>query len=150
MELTFRLTIFENINLKNNRMKPKYVCPICQGQLDVNESIVLIARTSDGNRGLVFLHTEIGNYEKHISSSIEIKEGDNVDFLCPYCHSSIDYYKKKTEFAILFQVDSRGRTSKVIFSKIYGEECTHHIDEDEVKSYGECAKKYMDPEWYLK
>jgi uncharacterized protein YbaR (Trm112 family) len=131
-------------------MKAKYICPICQGHLDLNDKVVLIAKTKSGERGLIFLHTELGNYERHISSSIDINDGDCIDFLCPFCHSNIDYHKEKTDLAMLLQIDKKGRTSRVIFSKIYGEECTYHIDEDEVKTYGECAKKYMDPDWYLK
>lgn len=132
-------------------MKTKYICPVCGGVLNVNDNVVLIAQNAHGEKGLVFLHTELGNYQSQISSSLVVKEGDFVDFLCPYCHSNIDYHKEKSALAMLMLVDQKGRKSKVLFSKVYGEECTHELNEDNsIKTYGECLKKYMDPEWYLK
>jgi C4-type Zn-finger protein len=131
-------------------MKTKYICPSCGGILNVDENIVLIGKNDKGQKGIVLLHTELGNYESHVCASLTPDKGESIDFSCPYCHSNIDYHKEKTDLAMMLSVDNKGRKSKVLFSKIYGEECTYHFDDNAIKTYGEFSKKYMDPEWYLK
>jgi uncharacterized protein YbaR (Trm112 family) len=131
-------------------METNYVCPSCSGQLNVNDNIVLIIKDTKGNQGMVFLHTELGNYTSLMNSSLKISKGDAVNFFCPYCHTNIDYHKEKTTLVSLFREDRDGKKSQIIFSKVYGEERTYHIEEDKVLSYGEHAKHFMDPEWFLK
>lgn len=127
-----------------------YLCPSCKGHLNVNESIVLIIKDQKGNQGITFLHTELGNYTSQMSSSLNIKKGDPIEFYCPYCHANIEFYKEKSNLAKLTRLDSNKKETQVIFSKIYGEECTYHIEEKDIKTYGLHAVKYMDPEWFLK
>ncbi|HOY31796.1 MAG TPA: hypothetical protein PKW80_07970 [Bacteroidales bacterium] len=127
-----------------------YICPYCKGHLNVNDNIVLIVRNKKDKQGLVFLSTELGNYSSHMISSLEIEKGDAVDFFCPYCHTNIEFHKEKTNLVRLTREDKHGKKSQVIFSKIYGEKATYHIDEHKVMSYGEHAKQYMDPEWFLR
>lgn len=131
-------------------MKTNYNCPHCQGHLNVNDNIVLIVKDHHGNQGLVFLHTELGNYASQMNSSMKIKKGDTVDFFCPYCHTNIEFHKEKTNLVRLMREDGQGKTSQIVFSKVYGQEATYHIEEDKVLSYGEHAKVFMDPEWFLR
>jgi len=127
-----------------------YSCPFCQGHLNVNDNIVLIVRTNNDKQGLVFLHTELGNYARQMTSTLVINKGDSVEFFCPYCHTNIEYHKEKTNLVKLIRETKHGKKSQVFFSKVYGEEATYHVDENKVMSYGEHAKKFMDPEWFLK
>ncbi|HQI70773.1 MAG TPA: hypothetical protein PLT47_08490 [Bacteroidales bacterium] len=127
-----------------------YICPFCKGHLNVNDNIVLVVRNKNNQQGLVFLHTELGNYTSQMISSLEIKKGDSVEFFCPYCHTNIEYHKEKSKLVKVLREDKHGKMTLVIFSKVYGEEATYHIDENKVMSYGEHAKLYMDPEWFLK
>jgi len=127
-----------------------YICPFCQGHLNVKENIVLIIRNKNNQQGLVFLHTELGNYASQMISSLEIEKGDSVDFFCPYCHTNLEFHKEPTSFVKLHREDNHGKKTQVIFTKIYGEEATYHVDDNKVMSYGEHAKKYMDPEWFLR
>jgi hypothetical protein len=131
-------------------METSYNCPNCNGHLNVNDNIVLIVKDKNGRQGLVLLHTELGNYASQINSSLKIQKNDKVDFYCPYCHSNIEYHKEKTDLVSLVREDGHGKKSKVVFSKIYGEERTYHIEDNKVMSYGEHAKQFMDPEWFLK
>lgn len=127
-----------------------YICPFCKGHLNVSDNIVLIVKNKNDQQGLVFLHTELGNYSSQMISSIKIEKGDAVEFFCPYCHTNIEFHKEKSNLVKLLREDKQGKKTQVIFSKVYGEEATYHIDESNVLSYGEHAKKYMDPEWFLK
>ncbi len=131
-------------------MQTNYICPFCNGHLNVNDNIVLIVRNSAKQQGLVFLHTEIGNYSSQMNSSLDIKKGETVDFFCPYCHTNLEYHKDESSLVKIQHEDVQGKKSQVVFSKIYGEERTYHIHEDKVLSYGEHAKHFQDPEWFLK
>ncbi len=131
-------------------METNYICPACKGHLNVNDHIVLIVRNEKKQQGLVFLHTEMGNFSSHMNSSLEIKKGEVVEFFCPYCHTNLEYHKDETSLVKLQHEDATGKTSQVIFSKVYGEERSYHIQEDKVESYGEHAKHFQDPEWFLK
>ena len=127
-----------------------YICPFCKGHLNVNDNIVLMVRNKNNDQGMVFLHTELGNYSSQMISSITIHPGEICDFFCPYCHTNIEYHKEKTMLVRLFREEKPGKITQVLFSKVYGEEATFHIDDSQVLSYGEHARKYMDPEWFLK
>jgi len=83
-------------------------------------------------------------------SSLKIEKGQSVDFFCPYCHTNIDFNKEKTSLVKLMRTDEHGKKTHVIFSKVYGEEATYHVEDNKVMSYGEHAKQYMDPEWFLR
>ena len=131
-------------------METCYICPFCKEHLNVNNNIVLLVRDNKGKQGLVLLHTELGNYASQMNCTMKIKKGETVDFYCPYCHTNVDYIKEKTNLVKLMRTNEHGRISQVIFSKVYGEEATYHIEDDKVMSYGEQAKIYMDPEWFLK
>ena len=131
-------------------METKYTCPSCNGQLNVNKNIILILKNQNGKQGLICLHTDLGNYTSQMNSLLQIAKGDAVDFFCPYCHTNIEYHKEKSNLVRLLHEDGHGKKSQVVFSKVYGEERTYHIDEDKVLSYGEHAKQFMDPEWFLK
>lgn len=125
------------------------MCPFCKGQLNVNDNLILIVRKND-QQGLVFLHTELGNYSSQIISSLVIEKCDDVDFFCPYCHTNMEFQKEKTKLIKLLRKDEEDRITQIFFSKIYGEEATYHIDENKIMLYGEHAKKYMNPDWFLK
>jgi len=131
-------------------MSDNYFCPVCKGQINVNDNIVLIAFAKNNMKGLVFLHTELGNYKSNINSSFKIEENEQVEFLCPYCHSNIEYHTTKTNLANLVRINDNNKESLVIFSKIYGEKCTYVIEDKKLKTYGEHAKRYSDPEWFIK
>lgn len=132
-------------------MKASYICPTCGGILSVDDNITLIAQNKHGHKGLVFLHTKLGNYDSEMSSTLPIDSGEYVDFFCPYCHANVDYHKEKTNMAMMFQLDDKGRKSQVLFSKIFGENGHPKKEkkEDVPLTYGELSKKFMDPEWYL-
>ncbi|MEI6123600.1 MAG: hypothetical protein WCQ95_08230 [Bacteroidota bacterium] len=131
-------------------METNYICPFCKGHLNVGDNIVLIAHNQNKKQGIVFLHTEIGNYTSQMNSTLQINKGDVVDFFCPYCHTNMEYHKDKTTLVTLLRQDEYGKMSQIVFSKVYGEERTYHIEEDKVMSYGEHAKQFSDPEWFLK
>ncbi len=130
-------------------MKTKYLCPECNGILNIDEDIILIAKKKNGEKGFLLLHTKLGNYDHKMDSTLKIEQGEQVDFFCPLCQIKLEYHKKKTNLSKLIRIDENDKESQVIFSNIYGEKATYHVEDKKVLSFGQQAQKYTDPEWFL-
>ena len=97
----------------------------------------------------MLLHEEIGNYHSLHSASLEVKEGDIVDFFCPVCNANLETFRGD-QFASFIRKDESGKEARIIISRKYGEEVTFKVEAGKPhESYGERVKKYMDPDWYL-
>lgn len=132
-------------------MHAKYLCPYCKVELNVGGNIVLAARKihDPGNKGVVLLHEEIGNYTVKMSGSLRVKEGDVVDFYCPLCLEDLKL-EKGENLASLKYVDQEGKKNDLVLSMKYGERSTFMVDENkQIKSYGKKISKFIDPEWFL-
>lgn len=129
-------------------MRAYYLCPHCKGILNAKDDIILSAENSKGEKGLLLLHPDIGNYSSSKSKDFHIDKGDKLSLFCSICHSNLDS-KKHENFAQIQLLDADHQESTVIFSKIYGEKVTHKVDNSNVLSYGEHCKRYSDPEWFL-
>ncbi len=130
-------------------MKEHYKCPNCRKNLNIGNSIVLLVRKNKTERGIIHLHTELGNYTTETSSDFDVKDGDHVCFMCPVCHFDISI-KKNNKLARLIRIDKYGDETTIIISGIMGEKCTYEIKNRKViMSYGEQMYKYTNPEWYL-
>ena len=127
-------------------METRYLCPICKLSINVDNDIILIAKNKRGEKGLVLLHTELGNYSSKKSDGFYVELSEVVDLFCPLCNQNIDY-KFKISYANLIRVADK--ENQVIFSKIYGQKSTFKVEGKAVTSYGEHAIKYSDPEWFL-
>lgn len=132
-------------------MYAKYLCPYCKVELNVGGNIVLAARKihEAGNKGVVLLHEEIGNYTVDMSGSLKVKEGDVVDFYCPLCLENLKL-EKGENLAHLKHVDRHGKMNDLVLSMKYGERSTFMVDENrQITSYGDKISKFIDPEWFL-
>lgn len=100
------------------------------------------------NKGLVLLHEELGNYTVAMSSTLQAETGDEFDFNCPICHSSLNSPQGEA-LASIVQI-ANGEESNIVMSRIFGERCTFQIDDKKkVRSYGESVSKFVDPDWFL-
>ena len=129
-------------------MGTDYLCPHCRGILNAKDDIILSAENSKGEKGLLLLHPDIGNYSSIKSKCFDIAVGEKLSLYCAICHSNLDS-EKHENFAQIQFVDVSDHESTVIFSKIFGEKVTHKVVDKKVFSYGEHCKKYADPEWFL-
>lgn len=130
-------------------MKATYICPHCRGTLNADKNIILSARKSKKNRGLVLLHEEIGNYTVSMSSSLDVKEGEMVEFICPICHKSLNY-EKGEHLARFLRVEENDEESYIIISRTYGERITFKVDKNKrVETFGQSLSRYIDPDWFL-
>ena len=136
--------------IKKIIMELTYLCPHCRGALNAKRNIILAARCvkDKENKGLVLLHEELGNYTVAMSSTLQAETGDEFDFNCPICHSSLNSPQGEA-LASIVQI-ANGEESNIVMSRIFGERCTFQIDDKKkVRSYGESVSKFVDPDWFL-
>jgi len=106
-------------------MKWKYSCPKCTAILNPGPNIILLS-CHEGREVLLAFHPEPGNYEVAIPYNVTIKKGERWQFLCPVCHSSLDFPDDEN-MAMLDMTDGADRWHKVIFSRVAGEQATFII-----------------------
>jgi uncharacterized protein YbaR (Trm112 family) len=127
----------------------KYLCPSCLTALNVDNDVVLKAKNDLGQKGLVFLHSELGNYTTKFSSGFTIVVGDQVTLFCPVCHHNLTSLRNN-KLASFIMVDEADRQSVIVFSKIYGERCTFKVEDNKVQeSFGEHTGLYNNPDWFM-
>ena len=130
-------------------MKVTYLCPHCRGAINAGNNIILSAKTSSHQVGLILLHEEIGNYTSESSASLTIEKGGVVDLFCPVCHKSLNIPNKES-LARYIRIDENCRECFIIISRKYGERITFKVDENkQVESYGEKLSRFIDPDWFL-
>ncbi len=123
-------------------MKNKFVCPRCQGVLNPNVKILLIADMGKA-KGLVLLSPQPGNYKYLCDSSLEkhLHPGETITFYCPLCHADLTSASDDSLAALELHVGSHP-VRRVEFSRVFGTHATFIISEGEVDTYGEDAGDY--------
>jgi hypothetical protein len=119
-----------------------FLCPKCRSQLVPNKKIVLLAKPSSGDSGLLLLSPKLGEYTATTHAAFQLSEGDKVDIFCPVCHADLGDYKDHQNLARVIMVDARGEEYDIVFSEIIGQRCTYKIHGDKIESFGEDAEIY--------
>jgi len=122
-------------------MERNFHCPFCHGQLCVNQRVVFSALNEDGQRGLVLLTPELGDYKALKHPSFKVKEGQHVDFFCPICHNNLIVEKNDKKFTRVMMLEL-GVEYEVLFSQIAGEKSTYVIGENSFRTYGKDAHEF--------
>lgn len=119
-------------------MERSFHCPFCHGQLYVNERIVFSAENERGNKGLILLTPELGDYRAMKHPEFHIIEGEHIDFYCPICHANLIVEKDDKKFTRIMMLET-GDEYEVLFSQIAGEKCTYVIGQHSFKAFGDDA-----------
>ncbi|MCK5378321.1 MAG: hypothetical protein KAJ78_02910 [Acidobacteria bacterium] len=98
-----------------------YSCPRCQGTLNPEEAVILIAEHA-GKRVLIGLHPEPGIYEIHPPPEIDIKPGSRWLLMCPLCNA--DLRSDLSEDLAHLDMNCGGDLHRVYFSRVAGEQAT--------------------------
>ena len=119
-----------------------FLCPKCRSQLVPNKKIVLLAKPSSGDSGLLLLSPKLGEYTATTHAAFKLSAGEKVDIFCPVCHEDLGDYKDHQNLARVIMVDARGEEYDIIFSEIIGQRCTYKVQGDKIESFGEDAEIY--------
>jgi len=122
-------------------MANDFLCPICRGQLRIENSLVISVKTKANNKGLIFLNPEIGNYAKISHPSFKIVEGDEYTVFCPICHATLNR-DENPHIVKMIMADSKGAEFDVFFSVVVGEKCTYVVKDKVVQKAGADVKLY--------
>ena len=122
-------------------MPNNYSCPECKSKMNIGSSLVFSAKSPQNERGLIFLDTELGNYDKTTNPDFDLHEGLEYKFYCPVCHFKLN---KEENFNLVkvHMTDENGKEFEINISNIIGEHCTYKIQEKVVEAYGPDAKRY--------
>ncbi|MCK4813278.1 MAG: hypothetical protein KAT14_05000 [Candidatus Marinimicrobia bacterium] len=124
-------------------MNNDYVCPFCRGHLKVKNSVIFSARKPNGERGIILLSPEIGNYTVRKHSSFSLEDGERIGLYCPICHANLMAQNYNNNLARIISIDEHGEENIILISEIVGERCTYIIDGKKVDRFGEDAMNYF-------
>lgn len=127
-------------------MKRTYFCPKCKAILNPNVKIILTL-ASGRRRSLILLSPQPGNYSVILPLDVTLRRGEEVDFFCPACSSSLRSEANDHLAEIGFRLED-GAKGRVNFSRKYGEHATYFVTKERVRSYGENAAIYGDANFF--
>ena len=121
----------------------EYLCPKCNGHLTLEDSVIFSVKTSSNKRGLISLHSEIGNYSVKKHPDFLFKDGDHLDFFCPICNTKLasEIYDK---LARIIMIDDQNNEFEVLFSQVAGKKSTFKIVGETMETYGDDSAEYID------
>lgn len=122
-------------------MKITYLCPRCNGVLNLQDYLIFSVQTAAGDKGLLLLSPELGNYKIFYHPAMELSEGESLQFFCPICHGVLRSRKHKDLVSILMR-DERQRIFKVFFSAVTGQQSTYVVEGNSMSVFGEDASLY--------
>lgn len=124
-------------------MENNYLCPKCNAYLNVGENIILTAKNRCGDKGIVLLSPELGNYRIEKHPFFIIKEGDHVNLYCPSCGENLAARNLSDNLAKMIMIDQQENEYEIYFSEIAGEHCTYKIKEGILESFGGDSTVYV-------
>ncbi len=123
-------------------MKNTFVCPHCEGVLNPNVKIFLIAATKRG-RGLILLSPQPGNYKYMCDKTLQdcLRPGDMITLSCPLCTKDLTSPDNKKLTQLELRLTGH-EPRRVEFSRVFGTHATFIIDGEDVTSFGEDADDF--------
>ena len=121
-----------------------YMCPKCNGHLNVGGYLVFATKTQKKHKGLILLSPKVGEYNYLHHEKFQLEKGELVDFECPICQADLTSTKNK-DHAMIYMVASEDNTEyQLFFSKKAGNKSTYLVSNDNVEAFGEDAMDYED------
>lgn len=121
-----------------------YICPKCEGHLNIESEIIFLTKNNKGDSALVLLSSEIGNYSFRKNPNVDFEAGDHVNFICPICYENLNAEEYDANLAKITMVEEDGKKVDIVFSQVLGEQCTYTVHEKNVEAFGDHKETYMD------
>jgi len=123
--------------------KSNFLCPKCKGHLNAGGYVIFSTKNKRKQRGLVLLSPKVGSYSVKYHESYGFEKGEAIDFACPICSKSL-HAKENSENVSIIMVDENGTEYKVLFSRIFGNQSTYVLSNDDVEVFGDDAVEFDD------
>ena len=122
-----------------------FICPHCEGYLNARKNIIFIAEVEKGNRGIILLSPEIGDYTMIKHPKFQLTEGEEIQLFCPICHTNlVQKLDDNKALAKIYMIDKHNTKHEIHFSGIVGERSTFKVTNGEVESFGIHSSRYID------
>ena len=125
-------------------MNREYRCPKCKAMLNPDRSVILTATHGD-ICVLIGFHPQPGNYEVYLPPGVRAKKGSKWDFACPVCQASLT--AEEADNLCELELCMEGKTLRLFFSRIAGEQATFVVREDDLKEKHGADLLQYDPLW---
>ena len=123
--------------------KSNFLCPKCKGHLNAGGYVIFSTKNKRKQSGLVLLSPKVGSYSVKYHESYGFEKGEAIDFACPICSKSL-HAKENSENVSIIMVDENGTEYKVLFSRIFGNQSTYVLSNDDVEVFGDDAVEFDD------
>ncbi|HIA36600.1 MAG TPA: hypothetical protein EYM84_09430 [Flavobacteriales bacterium] len=123
--------------------KSNFLCPKCKGHLNAGGYVIFSTKNKRKQRGLVLLSPKVGSYSVKYHESYGFEKGEAIDFACPICSKSL-HAKENSENVSIIMVDENDTEYKVLFSRIFGNQSTYVLSNDDVEVFGDDAVEFDD------
>lgn len=128
-------------------MGRNFHCPHCNRVLNPGTKVVLVI-DNNGDRELILLSPELGDYTVVYALSFEPKLGRQYTFFCPVCQTDLTSAADDRLVELDAESDD-GRSERVGFSRVYGERATFvGSGPEHVTLYGDHATRYEAPNFF--
>lgn len=124
-------------------MEENFLCPKCNGLLNVGSQIVFTIKNQKKERGLIFLSSAVGDYSVTHNDDFLVESGELTEILCPLCNAQLHSPEINENLAKILMIDKMKNISNVVFSRIKGEKCTFKITGGNIESFGKDAAYYL-------
>ena len=126
------------------KSKNNFYCPECFGNVSISDMIILKIKSPDNEVGLIMLSTKINDYHSQTSESIKMVEGLHYEFYCPHCSACLNLNQTEKRLIKLIMKDQDNHKYEIIFSGVFGENCTYILQDYKLEYFGKHSKKYLD------
>ena len=92
--------------------------------------------------GLILLSPKVGDYTSLLHSAFKTINGDELDFFCPLCHSSLVALDVSEKLVRIIMIDENSEKHELFFSGVAGEHCTFVISDKKFEEFGNDSEKY--------
>jgi len=123
--------------------KSSFLCPKCKGHLNAGGYVIFSTRNKRKQRGLVLLSPKVGSYSVKHHDKFGFEKGEAIDFDCPICGKSL-HAKENSENVGIIMIDENNTEYRVLFSRIYGNQSTYVLSNDDVEVFGDDALEFDD------
>jgi predicted RNA-binding Zn-ribbon protein involved in translation (DUF1610 family) len=117
-------------------MEANFLCPNCRSYLNVEDNIVISAKNEKGNKGILLLSIQLGDYKIKKHYNFEIEDSEILKLYCPNCSKSLKHSNVHDNIYKILMQDEEDQEYEILFSGVYGERCTYQIRESKVLFFG--------------